>query len=170
MPLRDRIHSSVVSMMRASFSFGTTFFGMPIPLPVITLFMDGRAYTARRLLLRQGSEATMKRAIICATVLLAFACMQKQPDGSYKVTDTATSDAAKKAHDDAVKTGDQIKKTGEDIGKSDAVQKIKNGSVEVGRGVKEGLGQAAQKAGAGLQKAGKKAEDEVKKTEKTTTH
>lgn len=110
----------------------------------------------------------MKRLIPCAIVLLAFACMQKQPDGSYKVTDTATSDATKKVHDDAVKTGDQIKKTTEDIGKSDAAQKIKNGSVEVGRGVKEGLGQAAQKAGAGLQKAGKKAEDDVKKTESKT--
>ena len=112
----------------------------------------------------------MKRVTTFAIVLLAFACMQKQPDGSYKVTDTATSDAAKKAHDDAVKTGDQIKKTTEDIGKSDAAQKIKNGSVELGRGVKEGLGQAAQKAGASLQKAGKKAEDDVKKSEKTATH
>jgi len=111
----------------------------------------------------------MKRVTTFAIVLLAFACMQKQPDGSYKVTDTATSGAAKKAHDDAVKTGDQIKKTTEDIGKSDAAQKIKNGSVELGRGVKEGLGQAAQKAGASLQKAGKKAEDDVKKSEKTAT-
>src|ERR1043166_4419993 len=51
MPLRVRIHSSVVSMIRASFSFETTFFGMPIPLPVMTLFMDAKAYTARRLLL-----------------------------------------------------------------------------------------------------------------------
>src|SRR3954467_4525995 len=61
MPLRVRIHSSLVSMMRASFSFGTTFFGMPIPLPVITLFMDVKAYTARRLLLRTvigGSHET----------------------------------------------------------------------------------------------------------------
>jgi hypothetical protein len=112
----------------------------------------------------------MKRVTTFAIVLLAFACMQKQPDGSYKVTDTATSDATKKVHDGAVKTGDQIKKTGEDIGKSDAAQKIKNGSVELGRGVKEGLGQAAQKAGASLQNAGKKAEDDVKKSEKTTTH
>ncbi len=107
----------------------------------------------------------MKRLTTCAIVLLAFACMQKQPDGSYRVTDTATSDAAKKAHDDAVKTGNQIKQTTDDIGKSDAAQKIKNGSIELGRGVKEGLGQAAQKAGAGLQKAGKKAEDDVKKTD-----
>ncbi|MGA8806440.1 MAG: hypothetical protein WB973_01095 [Thermoanaerobaculia bacterium] len=45
------------------------------------------------------------------------------------------------------------------------MQKMKNGSVELGRGVKEGLGQVAQKAGAGLQKAGKKAEDDVKKTD-----
>ena len=107
----------------------------------------------------------MKRLTTFAIVLLAFACMQKQPDGSYKITDTATSDAAKKAHDGAVKTGDQIKKTTEEIGKSDAVQKIKNGSVEVGRGVKQGLGQAAQKAGAGLQKVGKKAEEDVKKAD-----
>ena len=86
----------------------------------------------------------MKRLTTCAIVLLAFACMQKQPDGSYRVTDTATSDAA---------------------------QKIKNGSIELGRGVKEGLGQAAQKAGAGLQKAGKKAEEDVKKADaKTDTH
>jgi hypothetical protein len=80
------------------------------------------------------------------------------------------SDAAKTAHDDAVKTGDQIKKTSEDIGKSDAVQKMKNGSVELGRGVKEGLGQVAQKAGEGLQKAGKKAEDDVKKTDTAAKH
>src|SRR5258708_37372090 len=52
MPLRVRIHSSLVSMMRESFSFGTTFFGMRIPLPVITHFIDVRAYTARCLLLR----------------------------------------------------------------------------------------------------------------------
>jgi NADH dehydrogenase/NADH:ubiquinone oxidoreductase subunit G len=112
----------------------------------------------------------MKRAIVCAIAMLAFACMQKQPDGTYRVTSTAASDAAKKAHDDAAKSGDQIKKTTDDIGKSDAVQKIKSGSVELGRGVKEGLGQAAQKAGAELQKAGKKAEDDVKKTDKTSTH
>jgi hypothetical protein len=49
------------------------------------------------------------------------------------------------------------------------VQKMKNGSVELGRGVKEGVGQIAQKAGAGLQKAGKKAEDEVKKTDTAQT-
>ena len=113
----------------------------------------------------------MKRITTCAIALLAFACMQKQPDGTYRVTDTATSEAAKKAHDNAVKSGNEIKKTTEEIGKSDAVQKMKNGSVELGRGVKEGLGQVAQKAGAGLQKAGKKAEDDVKKTDaKTTTH
>jgi hypothetical protein len=49
------------------------------------------------------------------------------------------------------------------------VQKMKNGSVELGRGVKEGLGQVAQKAGAGLQKVGKKAEDDVKKTDTSQT-
>src|SRR5438477_7392542 len=125
MPLRVRIHSSVVSMMRASFSFGTTFFGMPIPLPVITLFMDAEAYTARGLLPRKVSEATMKRITTCAIALLAFACMQKQPDGTYRVTNTATSDAAKKAHDNTVKSGNEIKKTSEEIGKSDAVQKMK---------------------------------------------
>lgn len=113
----------------------------------------------------------MKRTITCAIALLAFACMQKQPDGTYRVPAGATSDAAKKARENAAKSGDQIKKTTEDIGNSDAVQKIKSGSVELGRGVKEGLGVAAQKAGAGLQKAGKKAEDDVKRTEaKTATH
>ena len=106
----------------------------------------------------------MKRILTCTIALLAFACMQKQPDGTYRVP-AATSDAAKKAHENAAKSGDQIKKTTEDIGKSDAVQKMKNGSVELGRGVKEGLGQVAQKAGAGLQKAGKKAEDDVKKSD-----
>src|SRR5882724_3058340 len=165
MPLRVRIHSSVVSMMRASFSFATTFFGMPIPLPVITLFMDGRAYTARSLLLRQGSEATMKRLIPYAIVLLAFACMQKQPDGSYKVTDTATSDAAKKVHDDAVKTGDQIKKTTEDVGKSDAAQKDKTGPGRVGPGRKRGPRPARKKTGPGAAKAGKKAGGRYKKPE-----
>jgi len=108
----------------------------------------------------------MKRAITCAIALLAFACMQKQPDGSYRVPTQSTSDAAKKVNEDASKAGDQIKKTGEDIGKSEAVQKMKSGSVELGRGVKEGLGQAAQKAGAELQKVGKKAEDEAKKADK----
>ena len=115
----------------------------------------------------------MKRLITCAIALLVFACMQKQPDGTYRATtDTATTaDVAKKAHDDAVKSGEAIKKTGDDIAKSDAAQKIKNGSVEVGRGVKEGLGQAAQKAGSELQKAGKKAEDDVKKSDaKTSSH
>jgi hypothetical protein len=106
----------------------------------------------------------MKRLTTLAMVFLAFACMQKQPDGTYRVTND-TSDAAKKAHDNAVKSGDQIKKATDDLGNSDAVQKMKNGSVQLGRGVKEGLGQVAQKAGAGLQKAGKKAEDDVKKTD-----
>jgi hypothetical protein len=113
----------------------------------------------------------MKRAISCAIAILMFACMQKQPDGTYRDTaGPAATDAAKKAHDDAVKTGEQIKKTTDDIGKSDAVQKIKSGSIEVGRGVKEGLGVAAQKTGAELQKVGKKAENDVKKDEKKTTH
>jgi hypothetical protein len=111
----------------------------------------------------------MKRAITFAIALLAFACMQKQSDGTYRVTDSATTDVAKTAHDDAVKSGDQIKKTADDIGKSDAVKKMKNGSVELGRGVKEGLGQVAQKAGSELQKAGKKAEDDVKKTDAKTS-
>jgi hypothetical protein len=110
----------------------------------------------------------MKRITTFAVVFLALACMQKQPDGTYRVT-TATSDAAKKAHDNAVKSGDEINKATDDLGKSDAVQKMKNGSVELGRGVKEGLGQVAQKAGAGLQKVGKKAEDDVKKTDAHTT-
>jgi len=110
----------------------------------------------------------MKRFITFAIVLLALGCMQKQPDGTYRVTND-TSDAAKKAHENAAKSGDQIKKATDDLGKSDAVQKMKNGSVELGRGVKEGLGQVAQKAGEGLQKAGKKAEDDVKKTETTQT-
>ncbi|HSY52535.1 MAG TPA: hypothetical protein VLC46_27290 [Thermoanaerobaculia bacterium] len=105
----------------------------------------------------------MKRAITLAIALLAFACMQKQADGTYRATDSAASDVAKTAHDDAVKSGDQIKKTADDIGKSDAVKKIKSGSVELGRGVKEGLGQAAQKAGNALATAGKKAEQDVKK-------
>jgi hypothetical protein len=35
MPLRVRIHSSLVSMIRPSIAFGTTFFGMPMPLPVM---------------------------------------------------------------------------------------------------------------------------------------
>lgn len=113
----------------------------------------------------------MKRVISCAIAVLMLGCMQKQADGTYHDnTSSAASDAAKTAHDDAVKTGEQIKKTTEDIGKSDAAQKIKSGSVELGRGVKEGLGEAAQKTGAALQKVGKKAEDDVKKSDKTTTH
>jgi NADH dehydrogenase/NADH:ubiquinone oxidoreductase subunit G len=112
----------------------------------------------------------MKRVIICTAALLAFACMQKQADGTYRTSSDATNDAAKTAHDKAVRSGEQIKKTTDEIGSSDAVQKIKNGSVELGRGVKEGLGQAAQKAGAGLQKAGKKAEDDVRRADQKTTH
>ena len=113
----------------------------------------------------------MKRVLSCAIAILAFACMQKQADGTYRATtSTAMSGAAKKAHDNAVKSGEQIKKTSDDIGKSDAVQKMKNGSVELGRGVKEGLGQVAQKAGAKLQEAGKKAEDDVKKTDTAAKH
>jgi hypothetical protein len=111
----------------------------------------------------------MKRVITVAIVLLAFACMQKQPDGTYRVTND-TSNAAKKARDNAAKSGDQINKATDNLGKSDAVQKMKNGSVELGRGVKEGLGQVAQKAGAGLQKVGKKAEDDVKKTDRQPRH
>jgi hypothetical protein len=110
----------------------------------------------------------MKRIMTVAIVLLALGCMQKQPDGTYRATD-ATTDAAKKAQENVAKSGEQIKKATDDLGKSDAVQKMKNGSVEVGRGVKEGLGQVAQKAGAGLQKVGKQAEDDVKKTETTQT-
>jgi hypothetical protein len=110
----------------------------------------------------------MKRITTFTLVLLAFACMQKQPDGTYRVTKD-TSDAAKTARDNASKSGDQINKATEDLGKSDAVQKMKNGSVQLGRGVKEGLGQVAQKAGASLQKVGKKAEDDVKKTDTTQT-
>jgi hypothetical protein len=110
----------------------------------------------------------MKRLTTVAIVLLALGCMQKQPDGTYRATN-ATTDAAKKAQENVAKSGEQIKKATDDLGKSDAVQKMKNGSVELGRGVKEGLGQVAQKAGAGLQKAGKKAEDDVKKTETTET-
>jgi hypothetical protein len=113
----------------------------------------------------------MKRFLSCAIAMLAFACMQKQADGTYRATtNTAASEAATKAHDDVVKSGEAIRKTSDDIGKSDAAQKIKNGSVELGRGVKEGLGQVAQSAGAKLQEAGKKAEDDVKKTETSAKH
>jgi hypothetical protein len=110
----------------------------------------------------------MKQITTFALVLLAVACMQKQADGTYRITND-TSNAAKKAHDNAAKSGDQINKATDNLGKSDAVQKMKNGSVELGRGVKEGLGQVAQKAGAGLQKVGKKAEDDVKKTDTAQT-
>jgi hypothetical protein len=112
----------------------------------------------------------MKRFTTCAIVLLTFACMQKQPDGTYRVPMRDTSQAAKKARENAAKSGDEIKKSTEELGKSDAVQKMKNGSIELGRGVKEGLGQAAQKTGAALQQAGKKAEEDVKKTDTSTTH
>src|SRR5258708_39539021 len=119
-------------MMRVSFSFGPRFLGMAIPLPVITLFIERRAYTspaARGLLRPSDIGGFMKLVLTCAIAMLAMACMQKQADGTYKATtDTAVSDAAKKAHDDAVKEGQEIKKTGEEIGTSDAAQKIKNGS------------------------------------------
>src|SRR5207244_12220679 len=39
MPLRVRIHSSLVSIMRESRSFGTTLSGTPIPVPVMTDFI-----------------------------------------------------------------------------------------------------------------------------------
>src|SRR5262245_39954589 len=42
MPLRVRIHSSEVSRIRESFSLGTTFEGMPIPDPVMTVRMVWR--------------------------------------------------------------------------------------------------------------------------------
>src|SRR5256885_15126549 len=111
-------------MMRASFSFGTRFFGMPMPLPVITLFIERRAYThdsgGARIASSSCIGGFMKLVLTCAIAMLAMACMQKQADGTYRATTSTTaSDAATKAHDNVVKSGEEIKKTGDDIGNSD---------------------------------------------------
>src|SRR5438067_6291654 len=50
-------------MMRASLSLGTTFFGIPMPLPVMTDFMCGRAASCIRLR-RQRKDVARGEAVL----------------------------------------------------------------------------------------------------------
>jgi hypothetical protein len=97
--------------------------------------------------------------IVVLTMVALASCMEKQTDGTYRVPASSTS----KARDNAAKAGDQVKRTADEIGKSDAAQKIKAGTRELGRAAEKGLGKAAQAAGAKLQQAGAKAEQDAKK-------
>src|SRR5712691_5316583 len=110
----------------------------------------------------------MRKAAFLFVSLAAIACMKKADDGTYRVTNPIATDTAK-ARDNAAKSGEQMKKKADQINNSEAVQKIKAGSKELGKGVEEGLGQAAQAAGAKLQQVGKKAEENAKKPNTTTT-
>jgi len=103
----------------------------------------------------------MRTAVVFLCSLAMLACMKKQADGTYRATNPVVTDAAK-AHDNAAKAGDEVNKAVESLSKSDAVQKIKAGSKELGKGVEEGVGHAAQVAGAKLQHVGKKAENSAK--------
>ena len=93
----------------------------------------------------------MRKALLLIAVLTMVGCMQKQADGTYRVTTTG--------RDDAAKARDQVKSTVHQLGSSDAAEKIKSGSKQLGKGIEEGVGHAAQVAGAKLQQAGKKAEN-----------
>lgn len=103
----------------------------------------------------------MRTAVVFFCSLAVLACMKKQADGTYRVTNPVLTDTAK-AHGNAAKAGDQVNKAVESLNKSEAVQKIKAGSKELGKGVEEGVGHAAQVAGAKLQQVGKNAENSAK--------
>jgi hypothetical protein len=81
--------------------------------------------------------------------------MKKQADGTYRVAAPPPTDTAK--------IGKEIKKTAQEINKSEAMQKVKAGSRELGRTVEKGIGKAAQSAGAKLQEVGKRVENDAKK-------
>ena len=89
----------------------------------------------------------MRLAVAFVVALALVACMKKQADGTYRVTNPITTDTAK-AHDNAAKSGDELR------------QKARS----LGRAAEKGLGKVAQTAGAKLQQVGKKAEADAKKT------
>src|SRR5207302_6030538 len=68
-PLRVRIHSSVVSMSGVSASLRTTFFGTPIPLPVMTDFMGARCAPSCVSLRVQRKQVVFVEPILAAAEL-----------------------------------------------------------------------------------------------------
>ena len=104
----------------------------------------------------------MRTTVTIGLALAVIACAQKQPDGTYRITNPVTTDTSK-ARNNAAKAGDEVNQKIDELSKTEPVQKIKEGSKEVGQGVKQGLGHAAVVAGEKLQEVGKKAEDSAKK-------
>jgi hypothetical protein len=97
--------------------------------------------------------------IVIAAVALA-ACMDKQPDGTYRVpvkTETRT------ARDNAAKAGESVRKATDEIANSEAAQKVRAGAKELGRATEKGVGVVATKAGEKLQEVGRKAQEDAAK-------
>jgi hypothetical protein len=119
---------------------------------------------------------------LLALVLVAGCKVEKAGDDTYKVT-TPTPEAkadAQKAKDDASRAGAEVKSdardvgnkvsnAAHDVGQSEAAQQMKDGAVKFGRGVKEGVGEAAQATGSALKKAGHDLHESARPEGSTTT-
>ena len=88
----------------------------------------------------------MKKTAAILLLLLATACMKKEADGTYRITNPIDKKNADTARHNAAKSGDQVDK--------------------VMKKVEQGADKLAVKAGKGLEKAGKKLEEKGK----TDTH
>ena len=102
----------------------------------------------------------MRNMLIAAVALMLVGCMEKQADGTYKVT---TKTETVKAHDNAVKAGESVRKATDEIANSDAAQKVRAGAKELGRKTEKGLGVVATSAGKKLQEVGQKAQEDATK-------
>ena len=102
----------------------------------------------------------MRNLMVLAAALALVACMEKQPNGAYRVpikTDTT------KARDNAAKAGQNVRKATDEIANSEAAEKLRAGARELGRATEKGVGIAAEKAGEKLQEVGKKAQKDAAK-------
>jgi len=117
-----------------------------------------------------------------ALLLVAGCKVEKTADDTYKVTSPtpeAKADAQKakadaqqvgaEAKGDAKDIGHKIDNAAKDVSQSEAAQQMKDGAVKLGRGIKEGVGEAAQATGTALQKAGRKIHESARPEGSTTT-
>lgn len=101
----------------------------------------------------------MRNTVVFLVSFALVACMEKQPDGTYRILKTDTA----KARTNAARAGEGVKKATDEIANSPMTQKLRAGARALGRKAQEGLGKAAVKAGEKLKDAGAKAQADANK-------
>lgn len=118
----------------------------------------------------------MKSICMAGVLLLSIACAQKHtaetPQGSTtaeRKVQQETKTAADELKNEGKEIGDEMERRAQEIGQTDAAKHAAAGAREIGSAIKQGSGEAAEKAGVELQRAGQKLQKEAKQEETTTT-